>query len=181
MNSESISIENLLNNLNKKKKLGIAAFLIIALIIVAMILGFINSLHNNPSSNKEEVVKNSTLTESGVEWDDISNGNQEEAKTIDVPVSTEYNDEHKYTLIEHLPFARFAYKDYGQDQHGVRGYWIITENTAVEKGIIISVDDCDEEGNTAAANEYLSSLPVDLSGYIVVYQTHVGDVPCNIP
>lgn len=181
MNNENISIRNLLRNLTKNQKLGIIVFLIIIAIIVAIVAGFVNNIQNDsPSNNEEETAKNSVPVSSGIKWSDTSDGNQEESERIEVPVSTEYNEEHEYTLIEYLPFARFTYKDYGYDQHGVRGYWIITENTAVEKGIVVSVDNCDVKGNTAAANEYLRNLPVDLSGYTVVYQTHIGNVPCDV-
>ena len=29
-------------------------------------------------------------------------------------------------------------------------------------------------------NEYLKNLPVDLSEYLIVYQEHTGDVPCDV-
>ncbi len=179
MNNENFSIKDLLRNLTNNQKLGIIAFLTITIIATIMIVGLVNTLQNNTSNKETE--KNSGSTSSGIKWDDISNRNQEEIETVDVPVSTEYNEEHEYTLIDYLPSSKYGYKDYGDNQHGVRGYWIISENTAIEKGIVVSVDDCDVAGNTAAANEYLDNLPVDLSGYTVVYQTHVGDVPCNIP
>lgn len=180
MNSNNYSIKNLLINLTKKQKLGIVAFLVLLAIVAMIFAGLVGSLQTDLSDDEEEVVENSAPVSEGVKWEDNSDGNSENVESVEVPVSTDYNENHEYTLIDYLPSSRFINMDYGNDQHGVRGYWVISENTAVEKGIVVSVDSCDVEGNTASANEYLKGLPVDLSEYTIVYETHVGDVPCDV-
>ena len=100
------------------------------------------------------------------EDDNIQSNNNVEVTQDEIPVSTEYNEEHEYTLNDYLPWTNY---DYLEDGSGVDVKYDIAENTAIPKGIVITVSGCDEETNKANANAYLSTIPVDLSEYEISY------------
>ena len=100
------------------------------------------------------------------EDDNIQSNNNVEVTQDEIPVSTEYNEEHKYTLDDYLPWTNY---DYLEDGSGVDVKYDITENTAIPKGIVVTVSGCDEETNKANANAYLGTIPVDLSEYEISY------------
>lgn len=165
MNDGNLSIRNLAANLTKKQKIGIGVFLVIVTIVAMVIAASINSLQDGLNNSDAAISE-------AVNWDDGS--------TAEVPVSTDYNEDYTYPLIDYLPASRFSYLEYGDGESGTRTYWWIMENTATNKGLVISADSCDVEGNTKAALEYLKNLPVNLGGYTVVYQVHTSDVPCEV-
>ena len=100
------------------------------------------------------------------EDDNIQSNNNIEVTQDEIPVSTEFNKEHEYTLNGYLPWTNY---DYLEDGSGVDVKYDITENTAILKGIVITVSGCDEETNKANANAYLSTILVDLSEYEISY------------
>ena len=100
------------------------------------------------------------------EDDNIQSNNNVEVTQDEIPVSTEYNEEHKYTLDGYLPWTNY---DYLEDGSGVDVKYDIAENTAIPKGIVVTVSGCDEETNKANANAYLGTIPVDLSEYEISY------------
>ena len=100
------------------------------------------------------------------EDDNIQSNNNVEVTQDEIPVSTEYNEEHKYTLDDYLPWTNY---DYLEDGSGVDVKYDIAENTAIPKGIVVTVSGCDEETNKANANAYLGTIPVDLSEYEISY------------
>lgn len=180
MNKENFSIKNLLVNLTKKQKIGIGLFLVIVAIVAMVFSAMINSVHEDISDeSKGDTTEEIDITiGEGTVWS-TSGAEDKESTKVETPVSTDYSDSHEYSLIDYVPTSNYKYIVY-DGGYGTRNYWWITENTAIEKGIVVSVDSCDVAGNTAAANEYLKSLPVDLSDYIIVYQTHTSDVPCEV-
>ena len=100
------------------------------------------------------------------EDDNIQSNNNVEVTQDEIPVSTEYNKDHEYTLNDYLPWTNY---DYLEDGSGVDVKYDITENTAIPKGIVVTVNGCDEETNKANANTYLSTIPVDLNEYEISY------------
>ena len=100
------------------------------------------------------------------EDDNIQSNNNIEVTQDEIPVSTEFNKEHEYTLNGYLPWTNY---DYLEDGSGVDVKYDIAENTAIPKGIVVTVSGCDEETNKANANAYLSTIPVDLSEYEISY------------
>lgn len=181
MNNGNYSIKNLFINLTKKQKVAALMLLILAVVMTVVIIVAAGAVSEDVDGNEanggdigvESSVDADSVISEGVQWGD------EGDRVVDVPVNTEYNDEHEYTLIEYIPASRYEYKEYGDGQVGIRDYWWAMENTAVEKGIVVSANVCDVEGNTAEANEFLKNLPVNLSEYTIVYQTHVDNMPCE--
>ena len=100
------------------------------------------------------------------EDDNIQSNNNVEVTQDEIPVSTEYNKDHEYTLNDYLPWTNY---DYLEDGSGVDVKYDIAENTAIPKGIVVTVSGCDEETNKANANAYLGTIPVDLSEYEISY------------
>lgn len=177
-----MSLKNLAKNMTLRQKVGIGLFMVISVLIVVFLTLVINTTQEDFAEEEETTssMDSNVTIEEGVTGDNLNDDASDDVDVVETPVSIDYNEDHVYTLIDYIPKSNYRYITYGDNQYGVRGYWIINENTAVEKGIVVSVDSCDVEGNTASANEYLKNLPVDLSEYLIVYQEHTGDVPCDV-
>lgn len=147
---------NLRKNINTKQKFAIGLGVVLAVIVVGFLLAWL--------SNSNRVKDRST------------NSEEQSQESL---ISTEYNENHKYTLEKYLPASDYAYIKDAEGDYVVVEYWSIKENTAVEKGIVVSVNSCKKEENTAAAEQYLKSMPIDLSEYEVVYLTDTSDITCN--
>ena len=185
---QGYSLGNIFRNTTKKQRIGfgLAFVIIVVLVIILFLLVGLpqeNSDNTDNNGSTEELIEDgigSASFEEGVSGADLNKGNNDEDNSVNVPVSVDYNENHEYTLIEYIPKSKYDYITYGDNQHGLRAYWVINENTAIKKGIGVSVDSCDVEGNKVAANNYLKSLPVDLSDYFIVYRVHEGDIPCDV-
>ena len=144
--SSIYSVRNVFEKDNKGKVVIIIVGVVIVILVVILVILLVGdrSGNNNVQSNSNDV----------------------EATQDEMPVSTEYNEEHKYTLDDYLPWTNY---DYLEDGSGVDVKYDIAENTAIPKGIVVTVSGCDEETNKANANAYLSTIPVDLSEYEISY------------
>ena len=171
-------IQNLSKNLTRTQKIGIGIFLVLIVMLLMVVISFSNNFQRKPTQEDGETISggNQEETVEGATWGNLMDGN--DAK-IQVPISTDYNEDHVYTLNNYLPKGDYNFLMGEESMQGFIEYYIIKENTAIDKGIIVSVDSCNVEENKIAANAYLKQLPVDLSDYVIVYRTHVGDVPCN--
>ena len=157
MEPNSSPIHNLLANLDRNKKIA----LVLGIVIIIVLLGFILLSIPNSQSNED---------------------NDTDAQTTDdqdTLVSTEYNEDHEYTLNDYLPMSDVSYVKDAEGDYNTVIHWSISENTAIEKGIVVTVDSCNVEENIAAAKEYLESTTMDLSKYSIVYQTDISDIPCD--
>ena len=189
---QGFSFKNVLSNMTKQQKVMIALFVSLTIILLLILGGLLAGTQiGNPNENGEwadssegsggDNGDSSAVVEEGINGSEINYDNtvSENASYVDVPVSTDYNKDHKYTLTEYMPSGIYDFVSYGNNQSGARIYWEISENTAVEKGIVVKLDSCDVEGNKKKANEYLRGMNVNLSEYVIVYQVRVGEVPCD--
>ena len=139
--SSNYSIKNIFEKSNRNQVISFIAG--VAIVILLMILVIL-------------LVSNRSFDEGG-ETEEVQN---------ETPVSTEYNEEHKYTLDEYLPWTNY---DYLEDGSGVEVKYNIEENTAIPKGIVVTVSGCDEEANKTNADNYLATLPIELDEYEISY------------
>ncbi len=145
MNS-SYSIGNLFENAGKKKIFG---FLFAGVIIVILLAVLLMMVSGGVPNNEDE-----------------QGNNDDETTEDEVPVNTEYSAEHEYTLSEFLPRAYYEVLD---DGTGVDMKYDIVENSAIPKGIVVTLGGCDEEKNRLSANEYLGTLPIEPGEYEITY------------
>ena len=147
----SVQMSNLYNvkNVFEKGNKGQVVVMIAGVVIVILIVILVILLVGDKSED-----------------DNIQSNNNVEVTQDEIPVSTEYNKDHEYTLNDYLPWTNY---DYLEDGSGVDVKYDITENTAIPKGIVVTVNGCDEETNKANANAYLGTIPVDLSEYEISY------------
>ena len=136
-------------NIFEKENKGKVVIIIVGVVIVILVVILVILLVGDKSED-----------------DNIQSNNNVEVTQDEIPVSTEYNEEHKYTLDGYLPWTNY---DYLEDGSGVDVKYDIAENTAIPKGIVVTVSGCDEETNKANANAYLGTIPVDLSEYEISY------------
>ena len=180
MNENNYSIANLHTNLTKKQIAGFITLIIIVGLIIWGVISIANTItQGNSATETEQAIDPNIPTSAGSKWgeDERDSNNTED---ITVPVQTTYREDHEYTLNDYLPTARYAYLNYGENSTVMRDYWWIMENTAIQNGIVISANSCDEAKYTNEAKAYLRSLPIDLSDYVIVYQTHTDEAPCNL-
>ena len=138
------SIKNIFENADKKRVVGfLLAGVVIVILLVVLILMLASG--NETDSGDEQSVE------------------EMQQETL---VSTEYNENHEYTLDEYLPWT---YYEYLEDGSGVDVKYDITENTAIPKGIVVTLGGCEEEANRASADAYLNSLPIELDEYEITY------------
>ena len=143
--SSIYSVRNVFEKGNRGQVVVIVAGVVIVILIVILVILLV--------SDKSED-------------DNIQINNNVEVIQDEIPVSTEYNKDHEYTLNDYLPWTNY---DYLEDGSGVDVKYDITENTAIPKGIVVTVSGCDEETNKANAKAYLSTIPVDLNEYEISY------------
>ena len=138
------SIKNIFENADKKRVVGfLLAGVVIVILLVVLILMLASG--NETDSGDEQSVE------------------EIQQETL---VSTEYNENHEYTLDEYLPWT---YYEYLEDGSGVDVKYDITENTAIPKGIVVTLGGCEEEANRESADAYLNSLPIELDEYEITY------------
>ena len=143
--SSSYSLKNLFDNVGKKQMIGFllaGAVIVILLVVLTMLLSSNSVSDEKEQDGGDEVTQNETL------------------------VSTEYNPEHEYTLSDYLPWT---YYEYLEDRSGVDVKYDIVENTAIPKGIVVTINGCDEENNRLSANKYLGTLPIEPGEYEITY------------
>ena len=175
---QGYSLSNIFKNTTKKQRIAFIIVLVVIIVLISvlfMLVGASGETAEETTNPEEEFV----LFE-GVNGDVIDKEESEESTKVEVPVSTDYSSKHRYTLIDFLPKGEYKFLTGEESFVNSITYYIIKENTAVDKGIVVSVDVCDVKGNKKAANDYLKSLPIDLSEYVIVYQTHGSDVPCDM-
>ena len=139
--SSDYSIKNIFEKSNKNQVIAFMAGVVIVILLMILVVLLVSGKPSDEEGGVE-VVQN------------------------EPSVSTEYNEEHEYTLDEYLPWTNY---DYLEDESGVEVKYNIEENTAIPKGIVVTVSGCDEETNKANANNYLATLPIELSEYEISY------------
>ena len=140
------SIRNVLEKGNRGQVIVLVAGIIIVILLTILMVLLINGETSN--DNKQNEGGNVEMVQNGA------------------TISTDYNENHEYTLNEYLPWTNY---DYLEDGSGVEVKYNIEENTAIPKGIVVTVSGCDEEVNKTNANAYLSTIPVDLDDYEISY------------
>ena len=144
--SSIYSVRNVFEKDNKGKVVIIIVGVVIVILIMILIVLLVSGKYEDNSIQ--------------------GNSSDVEVTQDEIPVSTEYNEEHRYTLNDYLPWTNY---DYLEDGSGVDVKYDIAENTAISKGIVVTVSGCDEETNKANAKAYLSTIPVDLNEYEISY------------
>lgn len=176
---QEYGIKNILKNTTRGQKITVVLFLLIVVVLVVVLIVLATG-ETEEELGDGESGDGTVVVSEGTQGLDADGENSENGNLVEVPVSTKFEENHNYTLIEYLPKGEYAFLNGEESDEDSVVYYYISENTAIDKGIVVSVDSCDEEGNTTKANDYLKSLPVDLSEYVIVYETHVGDVPCDV-
>lgn len=177
---QEYGIKNIFKNTTRGQKVVAGLFvLIVVILVVVLIVLVMGNAEEDLSDDDGSGDNGATEVVEGTQGLDTGDGGGN-VQNVEVPVSTKFEENHNYTLIEYLPKGEYAFLNGEESDEDSVVYYYISENTAIDKGIVVSVDSCDEEGNTTKANDYLKSLPVDLSEYVIVYETHTGDVPCDV-
>ena len=178
MEQQGYSIGNLWGNLSAKEKLGLAlGVLIIIGLIVVLVFTVLN-----PSS--EEKLEPGTETEESYvnEWGDVVTKKTVVSEDGEATVTETKKDEwgNVTTVDPNLITTYFPYQVAREHKEWVptlKYYLYIDEEN--DKLIHASIEDCDEEGDKALVQEYINSIPLDMSEYKVEFQTFSDDADCG--
>lgn len=173
------SIQNLFTNLKTKQK--IALFLgIIIIILAAVLLPWL--FHNSQNSPDESEATDTSKTES---YDD------EQGYTITTETYTNDEGEEVTTSIRtdrygntttmdpDLLTSYFPYQVMREHDESIKTlrYFLSLDNST--KTIHAIMEDCDIENDKALIQEYINSIPVDLSDYQIEYEFSSTDTDCE--
>lgn len=177
MERQGYNIGNLWRNLSVKEKLG---FGLGFLIIIGLIVGLYFMIFGGgeevlePGTTTEEtyvnekgdtVTKVTTVDEGGEatvtetkedEWGNVT--------TVDPSLITTY-----------LPYQ--VAREHEGEIETLRYFLYIDDDN--DKLIHAMIEDCDEENDRALVEQYINSIPLDMSGYTVEYETFYEDAVCE--
>ena len=177
MEQQGYSITNLWRNLSGKEKLGFGLGI---LIIIGLIIGLGFMLFGNTN---EEVLEPGTTTEESYVNDDGDTVTKTTVVSEDgeATVTETKKDEwgNVTTVDPNLITTYFPYQEERphDDMEGTLRFYldVDTEN----KVISASIEECDTEGDKELVQQYLDSIPVDISEYKVEYNPFYIDAECE--
>ena len=179
MEQGGYKISNLWRNLSGKEKMG---FLFGALIIVVLIVVLSVMIANNafsgeslePGTSKEEtytddngntVTKETTIdNDGGVTVTETKEDEWGNVTTTDPGLITTY-------------FPYQVGREHEDWETTMMYYLYIDEEN--DKLIHALIEECDEENDRALAQDYINSIPLDMSGYAVQYEVFSDDAICE--
>ena len=178
MEQQGYSAGNLWRNLSGKEKLGfgLGVLIIIGLIVVLAFMVF--------NSAGEEKLEPGTETEESYvnEWGDVVTKKTTVNEDGDVAVTETKEDEwgNVTTVDPDLITTYFPYqvaREHKEWMPTLKYYLYIDEEN--NKLIHASIEECDEEGDKALVQEYINSIPLDMSEYKVEFETFSDDADCG--
>lgn len=183
MNNSGYSLGNLVKNLTVAQKLGIGlGFVIIILLLV--FVGFLvgdmssNEQENDNNDNSSEIVEETYTDENGYTVTTNTYINESGEKVTEGTKKDEYGN--VTTLDPNLITTYFPYQVVRKHQEPMnatlRYYLAVNEETKTIKAL---VEECDVAGDQALVQQYVDSIPLDLSEYTIVYDTFVNNAICS--
>ena len=169
-------LKTLINNLDPKKKLGLIIGFITFIILIILIVNLSQNSFN--SDTKKGPIEETYTDEQGytVNREIVTDENGE--------TSVQGTKEDQYgnvtTLDPDLITTYFPYQVMREHLHHtptLKYYLGINEDTGV---IRVNMEDCDVENDKKEIEEYLDSIPLDLSNYTIEYELSNTDTNCGI-
>lgn len=152
--------QNLYNNLTQKQKIGIVAIFFV-IVIILVIVGI--AVSTQQSENKDQLLDDSSEYIEDEDYD---------PDYVD-PEKTPIEGGDQSSIETFLPHAVFVEEE---DFSALRYY--IEEDAESDNVINVMFSACDEATSKTLAQEYLDSIPLDLSGYTINYEPVEEDAYC---
>lgn len=184
-NENSLSIRNLAHNLTMAQKLGLGFGVVIVALVIVFLSFMIANITEEAGGDEEQIEEIPEVVESVAQLEEdgyivtIDTVTNEEGTTV---ITGTKEDEwgNVTTINPNLVTTYFPYQ-VAREHEGydstLRYYLNIDEEN--DKVIRAMIEDCDVEGDTALVQQYINSIPIDMSGYTVEYQTFSTDSDCG--
>lgn len=178
MSNGGFAVKNLWRNLTKVQKVGILAGLIIV-ILLGVLLALLVAEQNNGNETVEEVAAEETYTTDDGNIYTVTTDTVVDENGNEVTVSVKEDEYGNTTTTDPnlitTYFPHQVMREHGNMDPTLRYFLYIDEGEMV---IHASIEECDVEGDKELVQRYLSSVPVDLSGYTINYEIFDEDVVC---
>ena len=184
-NENGLSIRNLAHNLTMVQKLGLGFGAVIVVLVIVFLSFMIANITEEAGGDEEKIEEIPEVVESVAQLEEdgyivtIDTVTNEEGATV---ITGTKEDEwgNVTTINPNLVTTYFPYQ-VAREHEGydstLRYYLNIDEEN--DKVIRAMIEDCDVEGDTALVQQYINSIPIDMSGYTVEYQTFSTDSDCG--
>lgn len=172
------SLQNLFQNLTKRQKIGILISLFLIIILLFYIFFITQNSSENTSQNNEEDATESEINIEEINYNPDSSTKESSNNYIQELINNDYqykkSDPNYYLehttnpelLSTYLPHIEYRYYILDETQYRSVYFYAFQKD---EKTIEIMVEKCDEEQDKIRANNYLNSLPLDLSQFTIEY------------
>lgn len=176
METDSNPIHSLLTNLTTNQKIGFGLGIVIIVLIIVLAPTMLQGLFVNNTATDEPVTETYT---------------DEQGNTVTVETYTNDQGEEVVTGTREDPYGNittinpdlittyFPYqvmRDHADGDPTLRYYLAIDEASGL---IRVIMEDCDVENDKILIQQYINSIPFDLSGYKIEYELSSVDTSCD--
>ncbi len=159
------NLGNILRNMTKKQKIGVAVFLAIVVILVLVLILLVMSGQQAVDETTDDDGSSGETVVTETKMDEYGN-----VTTVDPDLITTY---FPYQVMR--KHASEELVDFGFE-YTLRYALDLDEEARIITAII---EYCDVEADKALVQQYIDSIPLDLSAYTVNYETFSEDAICD--
>ena len=174
---EKNSLSNLWDNLSGKKKLGVVVSALLALSFLVVLVAMF-AVGSNVQGGPEGMINGTYQDEQG-NIVNVETTVNENGETVTTRTKTdEYGN--TTTVDPNLITTYFPYqvmREHAEWTPTLKYYLYISDDNNMVINAMIEA--CDEERDMALVQQYIDSIPLDMSGYTVEYQTFDTDADCG--
>ena len=186
---QGYSLSNIFKNTTKKQRIGFFLFLVVVVILFIALIALVmsgvsnNGDEENSGNQTEGVTENTYVDEQGYTVTQKITTNADGSQTVIETKMDEYGNvttTDPNLITTYFPYQvmrRHTSEDliYSGFEYTLQYSLGLDEE---EKVINATIEYCDEEGDKALVQQYLDSIPLDLSEYTVNYETFRADAFC---
>ena len=188
---QGYSLSNIFKNTTKKQRVGFFLFLIVVAILFIILIALVmsgtsdNSDEGDSDGQTESVTEDAYVNEQGYTVTQVITTNADGSQTITETKMDEYGN--VTTTDPNLITTYFPYqvmrRHTSEDLINSGFEYTLRYSLGLdeaEKVINATIEYCDEEGDKVLVQQYLDSIPLDLSEYTVNYETFRADAFCML-
>lgn len=189
---QGYSLSNIFKNTTRKQRVGFGVILaVVVVLLIVLIVLVMNNPQDNDIDNEEEQTDSVVDVTEDTYVDEQGNTVTQEITTYadggTIITETKTDEYGNVTTVDpSLITTYFPYQvmrkhanedliDFGLE-YTLRYSLYLDEDAKV---INATIEYCDVEGDKALVQEYINSIPLDLSGYTVNYETFSEDAFCD--
>lgn len=182
---QGYSIKNIWRNMTRRQKIGAGLFLVIIVLLIAFLAvlanDFVQTQNNGEDGGEQaEEVEETYTDDRGVTFT-VTEEEVVEGDGETIISGTKMDEYGNVTTIDPNLITTYIPYQVMREHNG----WVSTLRYALsfneDNAFVIdaSIEFCDEENDKALVQQYLDSIPVDLSGYTINYEPFSEDAICE--